>query len=171
MASLPRKVKSTGESNTISMAKLISEMDVIKADFLVVTSEIIKEDIDTASILIRTSHEFESLKKVLTHGLTEAEIIFTDCGGMKQKDCCQDQGDCMELTDFYIQAPNGRAIVLLNALRAKVRALRARAVAELCTPEEETSLAALNCGMNKIINSLSQLICKAAGVKECKRSQ
>lgn len=169
-ASLPRKAQFT-EEDPLAVAKLMSNIEVLEAEFLVITSQIIGEDIETAGQISKVGHEFGSLRSILADEAADPGIHFEDCTGMCQATCCQDLGNCFEISDFYIQSPNGRTLVLLNALRAKTRALRIQAAEALSSPEDEKRLIAVTEGINRIINKLSQMICMAAGVKECKRTQ
>ena len=58
----------------------------------------------------------------------------------------------------------------MNALRAKIRAMRISVAEALSADREEKRQEAVTEAVNQIINKLSQLICMAAGVKTCRRT-
>lgn len=159
------------EENSLAIAKLVSDMEILEAEFFVITSQIIGEDIESAGQISGMGHELGRLKSILTGESAEPDICFDECTGMNGENCCQDLGNCFEISDFYIQSANGKILVQLNALRAKVRSVRIHVVEVLSGSEDGTRLTVVTGVMNQIVNKLSQMICKAAGVKECRRIQ
>lgn len=169
-ADLPRKVTNIKE-NSLEIAKLMSNMEILEAEFLVITSQIIGENIEIAGQVSKAGHEFGRIKSILTDETADPGICFEECTGMNVKNCCQDLGNCFEISDFYIQSANGKILVQMNALRAKIRAVRIQIAEVLSGPEDEKRLIAVTGAVNQIINKLSQMICIAAGVKECRRTK
>lgn len=156
-------------SYSLSYAKLINKIEILEAEFLMMTSQILTEDVEIAQEVSNVSRDLGCLKKVITGEAVEAPIAFTPCTGMNEENCCRDLGDCFELNEFYIQSPNGAIIVKLNLLRAMTREIRIMAVEALSVPGDEQKLITVECGVNRIINKISQLICKTVGVRECKK--
>ncbi len=145
-------------------------MEVLEAEFLVITSQIIETDIEIAGQMSKAGHEFGRIKTLLTDGAADLNISFEGCTGMDKDHFGKDLGNCFDITDFYIQSPNGKIIVQMNALRAKIRAMRISVAEALSADREEKRQEAVTEAVNQIINKLSQLICMAAGVKTCRRT-
>ena len=158
------------KKDSLAIAKLLSDVEVLEAEFLVITSQIIETDIEIAGQMSKAGHEFGRIKTLLTDGAADINISFEGCTGMDKDHFGKDLGNCFDITDFYIQSPNGKIIVQMNALRAKIRAMRISAAEALIADREEKRQEAVTEAVNQIINKLSQLICMAAGVKTCRRT-
>lgn len=158
------------KKDSLAIAKLLSDVEVLEAEFLVITSQIIETDIEIAGQMSKAGHEFGRIKTLLTDGAADINISFEGCTGMDKDHFGKDLGNCFDITDFYIQSPNGKIIVQMNALRAKIRAMRLSAAEALSADREEKRQEAVTEAVNQIINKLSQLICMAAGVKTCRRT-
>lgn len=158
------------KKDSLAIAKLLSDVEVLEAEFLVITSQIIETDIEIAGQMSKAGHEFGRIKTLLTDGAADLNISFEGCTGMDKDHFGKDLGNCFDITDFYIQSPNGKIIVQMNALRAKIRAMRISAAEALSADREEKRQEAVTEAVNQIINKLSQLICMAAGVKTCRRT-
>lgn len=158
------------KKDSLVFAKLLSDVEVLEAEFLVITSQIIETDIEIAGQMSKAGHEFGRIKTLLTDGAADFNISFEGCTGMDKDHFGKDLGNCFDITDFYIQSPNGKIIVQMNALRAKIRAMRISAAEALSADREEKRQEAVTEAVNQIINKLSQLICMAAGVKTCRRT-
>lgn len=158
------------KKDSLVFAKLLSDVEVLEAEFLVITSQIIETDIEIAGQMSKAGHEFGRIKTLLTDGAADLNISFEGCTGMDKDHFGKDLGNCFDITDFYIQSPNGKIIVQMNALRAKIRAMRISAAEALSADREEKRQEAVTEAVNQIINKLSQLICMAAGVKTCRRT-
>lgn len=158
------------KKDSLAIAKLLSDVEVLEAEFLVITSQIIETDIEIAGQMSKAGHEFGRIKTLLTDGEADLNISFEGCTGMDKDHFGKDLGNCFDITDFYIQSPNGKIIVQMNALRAKIRAMRISAAEALSADREEKRQEAVTEAVNQIINKLSQLICMAAGVKTCRRT-
>ena len=163
--------EANSKKNSLSTAKLQSYIEILEAEFFVITSQLIEVDIEIAGRMSKAGHEFGRIKALLTEEPANCNICFEGCTGMKQENCGKDLGNCFEITDFYIQSANGKIIVQINALRAKLRAIRIHIAEVLSALGEEKRLIAVTEAINQIINKLSQMICMAAGVKECRRMQ
>lgn len=152
-----------------AIAKLLSDAEVLEAEFLVLTSQIIETDMEIAEQMSKAGHEFGRIKTLLTKESADVNICFEGCTGMDKGNCGKDLGNCFDITDFYIQSPNGKMIVQMNALRAKIRAMRIGIAEALSGDGEEKRRMAVTEAINQMINKLSQMICMAAGVKACRR--
>lgn len=165
-------VKERSDSDrSLAKKRLMCQVEVLEAEFLVITSGILGDNIEIAGQISKIGHEFGRIRSMIAEDTANSEIDFTECTGMKQMNCCQDLGNCFEITDFYIQSPNGRPLVQLNALRSRIRMLRIDAEEAFDSEQDRKCLAAVKDRLNQIINKISQIICAAAGVKECRRIQ
>lgn len=169
-ADLPRNAVSP-EEKALAIAKLINSIEILEAEFLVMTSEIISDNIEIAGQISKLGHEIGRIKLIVADEMAGLDICFEQCSGMNRENCCQDLGNCFELSDFYIQSANGKMLVQMNALRAKTRALRLCVAEVFRSAGDEKYLIEATEKLNQIINKISQLICKTAGVKECRRTQ
>lgn len=151
--------------NSLVIAKLQSDMEILEAEFLVITSQIIETDIEVAGRMSRAGHEFGKIKSLLTNEPADFPVCFEGYAETNKETYGKDLGNYFEITDFYIQSANGKIIVQINLLRAKLRAIRLRIMEALDAPGEEKRLAAAVEAVNQTINQLSQMICMAAGVK------
>lgn len=163
------KKEETDRNHSLAMAKLLGDMEILEAEFLVVTSQIIETDIEIAGQMSKTGRRFGRIKSFIAEETADTGICSEGCAGMDKEECGQDMGDCFEITDLYIQSANGRIIVQMNALRARLRAMRIHIEEALSTAGQEKRLTAATEAVNRIINELSQMICMAAGVKECRK--
>lgn len=159
------------KKDSLAIAKLLSDVEVLEAEFLVLTSQIIETDMEIAGQMSKAGHEFGRIKTLLTKESADVNICFEGCTGMDKGNCGKDLGNCFDITDFYIQSPNGKMIVQMNALRAKIRAMRIGIAEALSGDGEEKRRRTVTEAVNQMINKLSQMICMAAGVKACRRTQ
>ena len=71
-----------------------------------------------------------------------------------------------EITEFHMQMPKGREMLLLDRLRSELECFSLDAQ-ELIADEKLCQT--LEARLNEIINTISQMICGAMGGKECQR--
>ena len=152
-------------------AKLLSYMEILEAEFLVLISQMIERDIEMAGQMSKLGHEFGRIKMFFTDESADVAVYFEECTGMTGKNCSKDLGNCFEISDFHIQSVNGKMLVQMNALRAKIRAIRIPVAEAFSEPKDKNRLITVTEAVNRIVNRLSQMICMAAGVKECRRTQ
>lgn len=155
----------------LAIAKLLGKMEILEAEFLVIISQIIEEDIEIAGQMSKLGHEFGKIKMFFTDEPADLAVCFEGCTGMDGKNGGKDLGNCFEISDFHIQSANGKMLVQMNLLRAKIRAIRIPIAEALSGPKDENRLITVTEAVNRVINRLSQMICMAAGVKECRRTQ
>ena len=152
-------------------AKLLSYMEILEAEFLVLISQMIERDIEMAGQMSKLGPEFGRIKMFFTDESADVAVYFEECTGMNGKNCSKDLGNCFEISDFHIQSVNGKMLVQMNALRAKIRAIRIPVAEAFSEPKDKNRLITVTEAVNRIVNRLSQMICMAAGVKECRRTQ
>ena len=154
-----------------AIRELSCMIEILEAEFLVVTSCAVEENIGIAERISETGREFGKIRSLLTENNGDPGICFRECSGMKTEACCRDMGNCFELSDLSIRSANGKTLVRLNVLRARIRMICMEAAEVFGGPGEETRLKAVTGALNRIINKISQIMCEAAEVKECRRIQ
>lgn len=134
----------------------------LKALFLLTARDVLGEDVCLSQQITGLYRYLEALEE------EAGELCCNGCGGINGENFSEDIGDCFEITEFHMQMENGRKILLLERLRSEVRVFKAESRA-VSGDERKGSLAAQK--LNRIINTLSQMICKEVGGKECQRNK
>jgi len=149
--------------------RLSIRMKSVETLFLVLAEELLSRDVLLAQKIISLKKCFTDIRKTMDGGAACDGLNCEECTGIREDNFSQALGDCFEITEFHIQLGKGREIISLHRLRC--------ALQEMQMEIEETIE---NCGDNKqceeitgktnqIINTLSQLICYAAGGETCQR--
>ena len=146
--------------------KLCSRMKALNSLFLLTARDLLDTDLCLSQQLTGLSRQFAALDSVSGGKCEAAELVCTACSGMNRENFSLRIGDCFEITEFHIQMPKGREILLLNRLRSELECFSADAE-ELIT--DEKLYQAAEARLNEIINTISQMICGATGGKECQR--
>ena len=134
--------------------------------FLLTARDLMDTDLWLSQQLTGLSRQFAALCSVSGGKCEAAELVCNACSGMNRENFSLRIGDCFEITEFHIQMPKGREILLLNRLRSELECFSADAE-ELIT--DEKLYQAAEARLNEIINTISQMICGATGGKECQR--
>lgn len=146
--------------------KLCSRTKALNSLFLLTARDLLDTDLCLSQQLAGLSRQFAALGSVSGGKCEAAELVCTACSGMNRENFSLRIGDCFEITEFHIQMPKGREILLLNRLRSELECFSADAE-ELIT--DEKLYQAAEARLNEIINTISQMICGATGGKECQR--
>lgn len=146
--------------------KLCSRMKALNSLFLLTARDLLDTDLCLSQQLTGLSRQFAALDSVSGGKCEAAELVCNACSGMNRENFSLRIGDCFEITEFHIQMPKGREILLLNRLRSELECFSADAE-ELIT--DEKLYQAAEARLNEIINTISQMICGATGGKECQR--
>ena len=146
--------------------KLCSRTKALNSLFLLTARDLLDTDLCLSQQLAGLSRQFAALGSVSGGKCEAAELVCNACSGMNRENFSLRIGDCFEITEFHIQMPKGREILLLNRLRSEVECFSADAE-ELIT--DEKLYQAAEARLNEIINTISQMICGATGGKECQR--
>lgn len=146
--------------------KLCSRMKALNSLFLLTARDLLDTDLCLSQQLTGLSRQFAALCSVSGGKCEAAELVCNACSGMNRENFSLRIGDCFEITEFHIQMPKGREILLLNRLRSELECFSADAE-ELIT--DEKLYQAAEARLNEIINTISQMICGATGGKECQR--
>ncbi len=147
-----------------------SKMMSMEASMLSAAEELLTRDVLLAQQLTGLCKCFTAMKKEMTDGNPSEALSCKACTGIREEDFSEDLDDCFEITDFHIQLAKGKEIILMHSLRCALREY------EL---DVEKYFETVNDGGKKceemvqkvhvIINTLSQLICLAAGGEKCQR--
>ncbi|EJO5347079.1 cobalamin adenosyltransferase [Clostridium botulinum] len=148
--------------------KLCLKLKSMEAKFLVVSSEILKEDIILAQDIITLGRKISNIRNVLDGKGTLEPIYLKECTGMNSSNSETEIDDCFEITEFHMQLEKSNAILKMNALRCALKELQFEII-ETYKSDDESLKNKIMGNVNLIINSLSQLICLAVGGKECQR--
>ena len=148
--------------------KLCLKLKSMEAKFLVVSSEILKEDIILAQNIINLGRKISNIRNVLDGKGTLEPIYLKECTGMNSLNSEADLDDCFEITEFHMQFPKSNAILKMNVLRCEVQELQLEII-DTYKSDDKSLKSKIMDNVNLIINSLSQLICLAVGGKECQR--
>lgn len=146
--------------------KLCSRMKALNSLFLLTARDLLDTDLCLSQQLTGLSRRFAALDSVSGGKCEAAELVCNACSGMNRENFSLRIGDCFEITEFHIQMPKGREILLLNRLRSELECFSADAE-ELI--KDEKLYQAAEARLNEIINTISQMICGATGGKECQR--
>lgn len=154
--------------NLQQMKKIRCKFQSVEALFLLTCEELLNRDVILAQKLLELCKKFTLLKKSVGESVPEIAVICQECTGIKEKDFCQDCGDCFEITPFHIQLEKGKEILLLHRLRCALREIEP--VLDESQKDSIWNKNAVNT-INQMIHILSQMICTAVGGKECQRKE
>lgn len=156
-----KKDEESSESERIIL-HCARKLKTLEAQFFVTGQEMIGLDISMAQELI-------SMGRTVARSYTQPDcesggssLGCHPCTGMNQEHIPKNMEDCFEISDFHIQSPRGREIVLLHRLRCMVREVQL----ELKLSGREVEGEVL---LHETVNRLSQLICITFGGKECQK--
>ena len=163
------KSEKQAREKTLCGKRLSTRMKSVETLFLVLAEELLSRDVLLAQKIISLNKCFTDIRNAMDGGTACDALNCEECTGIREDNFSMELGDCFEITEFHIQLGKGREIISLHRLRCALR--------EMQMDIEE---AFVNCGDNKqceevtgktnqIINTLSQLICYAAGGETCQR--
>ena len=146
----------------IHRLKLAARADSLAAQFLCTSAEMVADDVTTAQKVAALGLRISGIRC-----LALSQELPQDLPAAAECTCGQD----LEITDFFIQSPNGKAIVRLNLLRAELRLLRLEAAETFSAPEDEERLQAVDGELRAVVAAVSECINEEAGVKACQTTQ
>ena len=146
------------------LKKLRGRKKALRMLFLLTAEELLKTDVCVSRDLTDLCRYFTEQVSESGNGAGAPEC--TACSGMNAENFAKDIGDCFEITEFHMQMENGREMLLIARLRSELEVF-AEEAGELLG--DAPVRGAFDEKMNRIINTLSQMICKAMGGKECQR--
>ena len=155
------------EKTDLKNEKVVNCLEILAAEFLITVTQIADQDIETAEQILNIKKEISKIPELLLKKKERPNMKCNGCYKLNEQDCCKDNGNCFEISDFYISSAKGKVLVQINALRAKTRAVRIELTQMSDEYEEKEGLNETVIFLNQVINKLSHLMCKAAEVKEC----
>lgn len=161
-------VKKSEKSSLDLQKRFCYKLKAIESEILIISSEILKEDIFLAQNIINLGKKISNIRNFISGKGPLEVIICKECTGIKLSDFASELEDCFEITEFHIQLKNSNSILKMHTLRCKLQELKFE-LAEIHENDDTRNEIMRN--LNSIINSLSQLICSAVGGKECQRKE
>lgn len=157
------------DSKVLCDRRLCSRINSVEALFLAIAEELLSKDVLLAQKIIGLKKSFSDIRNVLDGGTPCDQLICEKCTGIHGDNFSDDLGDCFEITDFHIQLGKGKEIISLHRLRCALREMQVDIIESFggCVENEQCQAVAVK--VNQIINTLSQLICYAAGGETCQR--
>ena len=149
---------------------LNSRINSVEALFLLIAEELLGRDILLTQKIISLKKSFSDIKHSLNEGKSCEPLACEACTGICEANFSENLGDCFEITEFHIQLAKGKEIINLHRLRCALRELQLELPAFFQDRSEEIKQCEEVTGkMNQIVNTISQLICYAAGGEKCQR--
>lgn len=164
-----KKAARQESGKTLCCKRLAARVQSAEALFLAVAEDILNKDVLLAQKIIGLKKSFSDIRTVLENGKACERLACEDCTGIRGEYFDQDLGDCFEVTEFHIQLEKGREIISLHRIRCALRELQLDIQEAFEGFEENERCKEAAVKVNQIINTLSQLICYAAGGEKCQR--
>ncbi len=149
--------------------RLELRMRSAEALFLFVAEDLLNRDVLLAQKIIALKKSLSDLRSALENGKACEQTACEGCTGIYDENFGFDLGDCFEITDFHIQLGKGREIISLHRLRCALRELQPDILEIYVGSGEKERCMEVTAKVNQIVNTLSQLICYAAGGEQCQR--
>ena len=165
-AKAAQAAKTESSSGCRNGKKLCSRMKALQSLFLLTARYLLDTDLCLSQQLTGLSRQFAALGSVSEGKCEAVGLVCNACTGMNGENFSQCIGDCFEITEFHMQMPKGREMLLLDRLRSELECFSLDAQ-ELIADEKLCQT--LEARLNEIINTISQMICGAMGGKECQR--
>ena len=169
----PEKAKAklplTDERPAVCDKRLCSRIKSVETLFLMVAEELLNRDVLLAQKIIGLKKSFADIKNVLDGGKVCDQLVCEKCTGIHEDNFSDDLGDCFEITEFHILLGKGKEIIHLHRLRCALREMQLDILESFDGCEENEQCTEMIGKVNQIINTLSQLICYAAGGEKCQR--
>ncbi len=166
-----RKVSTTDDRMSGSFGRrLRTRMKSMEAMFLDAEEELLSKDVLLTQSVISLGRSFSGIKEAIRTGNSNDDVALHKCTGINEENFCDDMEDCFEITDFHIRLPKGREIVILHRLRCSLREIELDIEKFFDDCEDgNNQREAVDKTMHQIVNTLSQLICSAAGGEKCQK--
>ena len=142
--------------------KLVARAGSLENLFLETGCDLLKSDICLAREILELQPALAGIKSTLKGEDIPDSLTCTPCTGITGDNFSGALSDCFEIGPFHAQARQGRNILMLNRLRCAMHEFRVLAA-------ESAGEDWIQARINRVTNTLSQMICKAFGGKECQR--
>jgi ethanolamine utilization cobalamin adenosyltransferase len=149
--------------------KLTSRLKSVEALFLAIAEDLLGRDVLLTQKLISLKKTFTEIISSLDGGKASEPLICESCTGICEENFSQDLGDCFEITEFHIQLAKGKEIISLHRLRCALREIEFDILESFDGSAGKAQCEEVLSKVNQIVNTLSLLICYAAGGEKCQR--
>lgn len=149
--------------------RLNSRLKTVKALFLAIAEDLLGRDVLLTQKLISLKKTFTEIINSLNGGKAGDPLICESCTGICEENFSQDLGDCFDITEFHMQLAKGREIISLHRLRCALREIEFDIQESFEGTSGDAQCEEVLGKVNQIVNTLSQLICYAAGGETCQR--
>lgn len=151
--------------------RLLCRIKSMEAMFLAAVEDLLNRDVLLAQKLIALKKCFADIKLVLDGKNVSDQLICQNCTVINQDNFSESLDDCFEITEFHIQLGKGKELIGLHRLRCALREMELDFIEFFENWDGENTQREEVIGkVNQIINTLSQLICIAAGGEKCQRN-
>ncbi len=143
-----------------------AKFNMVKADFLITARELMDIDVCASQQLTNLYRQFASLSEVAEGTCNVPDLNCKACTGITGENFHCDNGHCFEITEFHMQMPKGKEMLILDKLRSEIEAFSIESEDLVGDAQLQQQLFSK---LEQLINSLSQMICTAMGGSECQR--
>lgn len=167
--------KNTGNDSKVKPAKPLEERKKalycakfrsIESCFLLTAKELMGIDVMMSQQIVNLYKQFKLLVSAADGECLAPDLACNACTGINEENfsCCI--GGCFDITEFHMQMPRGKEMLLLVKLRSELEIFDIETVDLVCDVKLQQTVSAK---LNQIINRLSQMVCGAMGGNECQR--
>lgn len=144
----------------------LAKFDLLKADFLLTAKEMLDMDVCASQQLTGLYRQFAQLSEVAEGTCNVPDLVCNACTGITGENFSCNLGCCFAITEFHMQMPKGKQMLLLTKLRSEIEVFDVEAEDLIGDANLQQQLSAK---LNQIMNTLAQMICAAMGGSECQR--
>ena len=119
-AKAAQAAKTESSSGCRNGKKLCSRMKALQSLFLLTARDLLDTDLSLSQQLTGLSRQFAALGSVSEGKCEAVGLVCNACTGMNGENFSQCIGDCFEITEFHMQMPKGREMLLLDRLRSEL---------------------------------------------------
>ena len=146
--------------------KFIGNIRLLHLETLLSGSSLIEKDISIIQDISKISLQILEIKKYVQSSEMVEFVEYKKCSGISEEAFSSYIDDCFEINELHMQAENSNDILHLHRLRVLYRNF----YDEIDDYEfEEDILKTMKESLNRIINTLSRLICGVCGSKKCQK--
>jgi len=146
--------------------KLIGNIRLLHLETLLCGSLLMVKDISTIQDISKISRQILEIKKYVQGSEMVEFVEYKKCSGISEEAFSSYIDDCFEINELHMQVENSNDILHLHRLRVLYRNF----YYEIDDYEfEKDILKTMKESLNRIINTLSRLICAVCGSKKCQK--
>jgi len=146
--------------------KFMRKIRLIHSETLLCGSSLVEKNLNIIQDISKISRQILEITKYIQTGTMTEFVEYKKCSGISEDEFSAYIDDCFEINDFHIQTENSNDILYLHKLRVLYRDF----YDELDDYEfEDDIIKNIKESLNRIINTISRLICAICGSKQCQR--